>query len=71
MDYSKLPDSALLRANEVYRPRGPVPMGRTSWNEAVRAGTAPQPVMRGHRATLYRWADVREYLEKLASGKVS
>ncbi len=66
IDYRTLPDEALLHAVEVYRPHGPVPMARTAFNEAVRRGDAPQPVVRGHRSTLYRWGDIRAYLHKLA-----
>lgn len=71
LDYSTLPDEALLHAVEVHRPRGPVPLGRTAWNEAVRQGEAPAPVVRRHRSTLYRWGDIRAYLEKLASGEAA
>lgn len=71
LDYSKLPDEALLHAVEVHRPHGPVPLGRTAWNEAVRRGAAPQPVVRRHRSTLYRWADIRDYLDRLASGEAA
>lgn len=71
LDYRTLPDEALIHAVEVYRPQGPVPMARTAFNEAVRRGEAPQPVIRRHRSTLYRWGDIRAYLEKLASGKAA
>ncbi|ANX03406.1 hypothetical protein PG2T_03820 [Immundisolibacter cernigliae] len=59
----------MIHAVEVHRPHGPVPMGRTAFNEAVRRGEAPQPVQRRHRSTLYRWGDIREFLEKLATGE--
>lgn len=69
LDYTRLPDEALLHANEIHRPDGPVPMGRTNFNEAVKRGEAPQPVIKRHRATLYRWGDIRAYLDKLATGE--
>lgn len=69
IDYPRLPDDALLHSVEVHRPLGPLPFGRTLFNEKVKSGEAPQPVVRRHRATLYRWGDIRQYLEKLANGE--
>lgn len=64
MDYRTLPDEALLRAEDVYRP-GPYPGGRSKWLAEVKAGRAPQPVRIGHM-TAWRWGDVRRYLDRLA-----
>lgn len=61
INYSTLPDEALLRQVEICRP-GPVPMARTAWKEKVAAGLAPQPVIRKHRSVLWRWGDVRKWL---------
>lgn len=66
LDYSRLPPQALLRCAEIVRPVGPVPMSRTRWYEAVAAGEAPAPVRRGPRCTLWLWADVLNFLERLA-----
>ena len=66
IDYSRLPDEALLRQVEICRP-GPVPMARTAWKERVAAGLAPQPVIRKHRSVLWRWGDVRKWLDEQAA----
>lgn len=65
IDYAALPDDALLRADEVHRPRGPYPGGRSCWWQAVRSGDAPQPIRYG-RMTVWRWGDVRAYLRRIA-----
>lgn len=65
-NYAELPDAALLRDRDIYRP-GPFPGARSAWWGAVRRGEAPQPIRIG-RITCWRWGDVREYLEKLGEG---
>ncbi len=69
INYRTLPDEALLHQVEVTRPAGPVACSRTKWKEMVAAGEAPQPVVRRHRAVLWRWRDVREWLERQAAGQ--
>lgn len=65
IDFPSLPDSALLRAGDFLRP-GPVPLGRTAWAELVAAGKAPAPVVRKPRFTVWRWGDIRQFLDRLA-----
>lgn len=67
LDYTTLPDSALLHQTEVVRPHGPVPVCRTTWKRLVAEGKAPPPVVRRHRAVLWRWADIRRWLEDQAA----
>jgi hypothetical protein len=69
LDYRNLPDAALLHQIEVTRPKGPAPVSRTKWKELVAAGLAPQPVVRQHKAVLWRWGDVRKWLEHQATGE--
>lgn len=69
IDYNTLPGEALLHQNEVTRPDGPVPFSRTKWKELVARGEAPAPVIRRHRAVLWRWSDIREWLERQATGQ--
>lgn len=44
----------------------PGQMSVSWWNEEVRAGRAPQPVIRATRCTRWRLADVREFWRKRA-----
>lgn len=64
LDYRNLPDEALLRDRDIFRP-GPFPGGRSAWWAAARRGEAPQPVKIG-RMTAWRWSTVRAYLDCLA-----
>lgn len=68
LDFDKLPPETLLREAEFLRARGgPVPFGRTHWRELVAAGKAPTPAMRQPRATLWAWADIRDFLRGLSN----
>lgn len=44
-------------------------MSISSWHEAVRVGSAPQPVLRQPRCTRWRLADVRAWLIERAANK--
>lgn len=66
MNYQHLSDDALLRGSDVYLPNGPVPLRRSAWYARVQAGEAPRPIRISQRATAWRWADVRAYLQRLA-----
>lgn len=68
MDYKSLPPDALLRTNEICRPLGPVPYSKSGWLKRVADGRAPQPVLRSPRMTVWRWSDIRTYLQDLAAG---
>ncbi len=67
-DFQRLPDAALLRLDEIIAPIGPLPWRRTKFLLLVQLGEAPAPVVRGHRATLWTWRSIREYLERVAGG---
>lgn len=43
----------------------------STWHEAVRTQRAPSPVVRGHRCTRWRLADVRAWLQARAEGEPS
>ena len=51
-------DVALINASTAAAVGG---MGLTWWYDQVRAGVAPQPVIRGPRCTRWQAADVREF----------
>ncbi|MGK2941290.1 MAG: helix-turn-helix transcriptional regulator [Immundisolibacter sp.] len=70
IDFTRLPDEALLRSREFLRP-GPVPMGRTLWHEMVADGRAPAPAVRRDRLTAWRWSDIRQFLADLAGGEAA
>ena len=66
IDFTRLPDEALLRSHEFLRP-GPEPIVRTLWHEMVADGQASAPaVWKGHLTTR-RWADIRRFLADAAA----
>ncbi len=61
IDFTRLPDEALLRSREFLRP-GPEPIGRTLWHEMVADGHAPAPAAWKGHLTARKWADIRRFL---------
>lgn len=59
-----MPTSGLAKLNQllVY-----VGMSAQSWRKGVAAGKYPKPRIAGHRAHLWRWVDVRNFVEGLDS----
>lgn len=47
----------LLRIEEVLRPLGPIPLGRSTWWEGIRDGRFPRPVKLG-RVSAWRESDI-------------
>lgn len=70
MNFRELPDEALLRTAQFLQPHGPIPYQKTRWADAVANGEAPQPVIRRHRLTVWRWGDLREWLIQQAAGGI-
>ncbi|MFG1294072.1 helix-turn-helix transcriptional regulator [Xanthobacter versatilis] len=54
----------LLRLSEILAPRGPIPVGRSTWWEAVRTGRFPQPVRLGARMVAWKASDIAALIEK-------
>ena len=65
-DLRTAPPETLLSCDEIVAPNGPAPWRRTRFMDAVKAGEAPQPVMRNPRCTRWRWGDIRDWLDDLA-----
>jgi prophage regulatory protein len=54
-----LPRAGFVRIDEIVRPRGPLPISRSTWWAGVKTGRYPAPVKLGRRVTAWRVADVR------------
>lgn len=63
-----LADVALIDAATAAQVGG---MSPSWWAEEVRSGRAPQPVIRGHRCTRWRLADVRGFWETRAKRPIA
>ncbi|NLH81430.1 MAG: AlpA family phage regulatory protein [Phyllobacteriaceae bacterium] len=59
-----LPEIGLLRLSSILAPKGPIPVGKSTWWDGVRSGRFPQPVKLGPRVTAWRVEDIRALVEK-------
>ncbi len=59
-----LPEAGLVRLKHTVRPRGPLPIGRSTWWAGVKDGRYPKPVKPGSRLTAWRVDDIRLLLNE-------
>lgn len=59
-----LPETGLLRLTSILAPRGPIPVGKSTWWDGVKSGRFPRPVKLGPRVTAWRVEDIRALMEK-------
>ncbi len=52
----------LLRITDIIAPRGPIPVGKSTWWEGVKSGRFPQPIKLGPRITVWREEDIEALL---------
>ncbi len=64
-DLPKLPDRGFLRLSSIIAPRGPIPVGKSTWWQGVRDGRFPAPVKLGPKTTAWRVEDIRALIERL------
>ena len=65
-DYLKphvFPTSGFVRLSAILGPKGPIPVGRTTWWEGVKSGRFPKPTKLGPRITVWRAEDIRRLFE--------
>jgi predicted DNA-binding transcriptional regulator AlpA len=60
---SHFPQTGFLRLGSIIAPRGPIPVGRSTWWAGVKDGRFPQPVKLGPRITVWRVEDIRALIE--------
>jgi prophage regulatory protein len=58
------PCTGFLRLSSILAPRGPIPVGRSTWWEGVKTGRFPKPVKLGPRTTAWKVEDIRDLIEK-------
>jgi predicted DNA-binding transcriptional regulator AlpA len=59
-----LPETGLLRLTSILAPRGPIPVGKSTWWDGVKSGRFPQPVKLGPRVTAWRVEDIRALVDR-------
>jgi predicted DNA-binding transcriptional regulator AlpA len=57
------PQTGFLRLGSILAPKGPIPVGRSTWWAGVKDGRFPQPVKLGPRITVWRVEDIRALIE--------
>ena len=61
--FQNLPQTGFLRLSGVLAPKGPIPIGRSTWWAGVKDGRFPKPVKLGARITAWRVEDIRAFIE--------
>ena len=54
----------LLRITEIIAPKGPVPVGKSTWWAGVSSGRFPAPIKLGPRITVWKAEDIEALLEE-------
>lgn len=65
-DYGRLhvfPTTGFVRLAAILGPKGPIPVGRTTWWEGVKSGRFPKPTKLGPRITVWRAEDIRKLFD--------
>jgi len=57
------PRTGFLRLSSILAPKGPIPVGRSTWWAGVKEGRFPKPVKLGPRITAWRVEDIRALIE--------
>lgn len=58
-----LPRAGLMRLASILAPRGPIPVGRSTWWAGVKSGRFPTPVKLGPRTTVWKVEDIRNLID--------
>jgi predicted DNA-binding transcriptional regulator AlpA len=67
MPSDQLPATGFVRLPSILAPKGPIPVGKSTWWEGVKTGRYPKPVKLGPRITAWRVEDIRALIERLAA----
>jgi prophage regulatory protein len=59
-----LPAFGFVRIQSILAPKGPIPVGRSTWWAGVKAGRFPKPIKLGPRTTAWKVEDIRALIER-------
>jgi predicted DNA-binding transcriptional regulator AlpA len=62
--YGDLPQTGFVRLSSILAPRGPIPVGRSTWWKGVQTGRFPKPVKLGPRTTVWKVEDIRDLIDR-------
>jgi prophage regulatory protein len=60
----ELPTVGFLRLSSILSPRGPIPVGKSTWWAGVKTGRFPKPIKLGPRTTAWKVEDIRDLIDK-------
>jgi prophage regulatory protein len=58
-----LPNEGFVRLKSIIGPRGPFPVGKSTWWTGVKTGRYPKPIKLGPRITAWRVEEIRALIE--------
>ena len=63
-NHGSLPEAGFVRLSSILAPKGPIPIGKSTWWEGVKIGRFPKPMKLGPRITVWRVEDIRALIER-------
>jgi prophage regulatory protein len=63
----ELPATGFVRLKYILAPKGPIPVGKSTWWAGVKSGRFPKPLKLGPRITVWRAEEIHELIKKGAA----
>ena len=60
----RLPQAGFVQLPTILAPKGPIPVGKSTWWAGVKSGRFPRPVKLGPRITAWRVEDIRALIDR-------
>jgi prophage regulatory protein len=61
--FAPLPQTGFVRLSAILAPKGPIPVGKSTWWAGIKTGRFPRPLKLGPRITVWRVEDIRALIE--------
>ncbi len=58
------PETGFVRLRDILGPRGPIPVGKSTWWAGVKTGHFPQPLKLTPRVTVWRAEDIHALIAR-------
>jgi len=68
MDTQNFPSTGFVRLSQILRPKGPIPVSKSTWWQGVKDGRFPKPQKLGPRTTVWQVKDIRALFEEPSNG---
>jgi prophage regulatory protein len=64
-----LPAIGFVRLRSILAPKGPLPIGKSTWWAGIKTGEFPPPLKLAKRISVWRVEDIRELIERVGSSR--